>query len=69
MRYCILPTVRFCQRNLSKNKSVKMAATLISQVTNIKLRKFRENVQATEIEFTMRFHQDIRSGKLQFGEK
>jgi len=46
-----------------------MAATLIGHVTNIKLRKFRENVQATEIEFTMRFDQDIRSGKLQFGEK
>ena len=46
-----------------------MAATLIGHVTNIKLRKFRENDQATDIEFTMRFHQDIRSGKLKLGEK
>ena len=46
-----------------------MAATLIGHLSNIELRKFRENAQATEIEFTMRFHQDIRSGKLQFGEK
>ena len=44
-----------------------MAATLIGHVTNIKLRKFQENDQATDIEFTMRFHQDMSSGKLQFG--
>ena len=46
-----------------------MAATLIGHVTNIKLRKFQENDQATDIEFTMRFHRDIRSGKLKLGEK